>query len=213
MPNITIPPSVKEALRPLMTRKIAYGAAISLAAGIGLGAWLQPPSFHYGSTGTTVVRPPAQTDPWSADVSSASTLPYNPPGSSPNAFQMAAVSPPAGQAPTVQPAVQTSTVAPSRQDDAEQGGWPAAGDQPKFPFRVAYDSRPRPAPAAGRDWAEQAEPDRTDDRAQDLPPPPRWERPPEPRWAPPPEQRPSMQDRRWDFRPDGSAVPLDDGGD
>ena len=128
MPNITIPPSVKEALRPLMTRKIAYGAAISLAAGIGLGAWLQPPSFHYGSTGTTIVTPPAQTDPWSADVSSASTLPYNQPESSPSAFQMAAVSPP------------------------------------------------------------------------------------EPRWTPQPEQRPSMQDRHWDFRPDGSAVPLDDGG-
>ena len=184
-----------------MTRRVACGAAISLAVGIGLGAWLQPPSFYYGSTGTTVVTPPEQTDRWSSDVNSFNTLPYSQPESSPGAFQTASVSPPAGDAPMAQPAVQTSAAPSSPQDDAD----PA-------PVRVAYNSRPQTAPAAGRDWADQAGPDRADNAPQDLPSPPRWDRPPEPRWSPPAEPRPSMQDRRWDFRADGSAVPLDDGG-
>ncbi len=200
MPNITIPPSVMQAVSPLMTRRVAYGAAISLAVGIGLGAWLQPPAFHYGAVGSTIVTPPEQSELWSHDDGSASALPYSQPESSPGAFQTASVSPPSGDAPMAQPAVQTSAVA-SAQEDAD----PA-------PVRVAYNSRPQAAPAVGRDWADQAGPDRADNDSQDAPPPPRWERPLEPRWSPPPEGRPSMQDRRWDFRPDGSAVPVDDGG-
>ena len=210
MPNITIPPSVMRAVSPLMTRRVAYGAAISLAAGIGLGAWLQPPSFHYGAVGTTVVTPPEQSDTWTQDASGFSTLPYSQPESSPGAFQTASVSPPAGDAPMAQPAVQATTIA-SSQDDADEAPW-QAGDAQKAAVKVAYNSRPQPAPGAGRDWADQAGADRADNAPQDLPPSPRWERPPEPGISAPPEQRPSMQDRRWDFRPDGSAVPLDNGG-
>ena len=202
MSNIAIPPSVMQAVSPLMTRKVACGAAISLAVGIGLGAWLQPPGFHYGETGTTVVTPPEQTDVWNSDVSSVSTLPYSQPDPSPGVFQTASVSPPAGDAPMAQPAVQTSTVASSQQDDADAG-----------PVKVAYNSRPQPASGSLHDWADQAGPDRADNAPQDLSPPPRWDRPLEPRVTPPSEQRPSMQDRHWDFKADGSAVPMDaDGG-
>ncbi len=193
MSNITIPPSVMRVVSPLMTRRVACGAAISLAVGIGLGAWLQPPGFHYGAVGATVVTPPEQTDTWNSDVSSVSTLPYTQSESNPGMFQTAAVSPPADAAPMVQPAIQTSVVASPEQADAD----PA-------PVRVAYNSRLQPTPGSLHDWADQTGPDRADNAPQDPPPPPRWERPP--------EQRPSMQDRRWDFRTDGSAVPVNDGG-
>lgn len=222
MPNITIPPSVERALRPLMTRKVAYGAAISLAAGIGLGAWLQPPPAHYGSGTTVVTPPPEQANPWGEEVSSVSTLPYTQPETTSGVYQTASVSPPAdagaaNDTPTVQPAVQTSTQPSPRQGD-DPSPWQTNDGQRQQPYRVAYNSRPAPAP--GRDWAEQTGSDGGDADHLDPPAPFRWRQAPEPRWsppaeqrwAPPPEARPAMQDRHWDFRPDGSAVPLDDGG-
>jgi hypothetical protein len=188
-----------------MTRRVATGAAVALAAGVGLGAWLTPPPAHYGSTTPVVVTPPEQQqDVWTSDVANAAPLPYGQPDASAvdAAYQTAAVSPPAPDASPnwrVQPAVQTTGQAQSRSDDAGQQAWQPAFP-PKAPVHVAYNARAQASPAAGRDGAEEdngAYRDAFDDRQGPPPQPP----------------RPPMQGRRWDFRPDGSAVPLDDGGE
>jgi hypothetical protein len=201
-----------------MTRRVACGAAVALATGLGIGAWLTPPQAHYGAATTVVALPPQQPDVWASDVANAAPLPDAQPDTA--SYQTAEVSPPAGEvmaswqdAPKVQAAVQTTTQPQGRSDTQGQPSWQPAFP-PKSPVRVAYNARPLASSGSGREWTDEEASSYRDALAErDSPPPPRFERPPEPRWQPPPEPRaPPMQGRRWDFRPDGSAVPLDDGG-
>jgi hypothetical protein len=204
----------------LLTRKLFYGAAVACAAGLGLGIWLQPPKFYYGSPTPVAAPPPEQPNPWLQDVG-ASPISPNQSVTDPNADQSAAVSPPAVAQP-IQVAQQTDASAPT--DDRAQvvasGDTSQAQPDPPGPAssRVVwtqqqrrYDSRPDQDRYQNRDWAAyDSRPsgrDRDNEDYLDSPPPPRW--------SPPPDRRGSIQDRRWDFRADGSAVPVgddDDGG-
>ena len=99
MSKLFIPIALKTALTPLLTRKLFFGMAISCVIGIGLGAWLEPPSFQAAAAATTVTLPQEQPNPWSGDASSVSSQPDNQPISDPNWPQSAAVSPPADPEP------------------------------------------------------------------------------------------------------------------
>ena len=220
MLNNTIPESVSRALGSLMTRKVGCGAAVALAVGLGLGAWLEPPKPQVGSQ--QMINPPQeQPNLWGQDVSSTSALPYNQPETTPDTSQSASVSPPAetanvqiarANAAEVAAAGDTSTAQPAEPQPTQVTytrpqplAAPPAASQPQIP--------PGPPRAQGRDWAAYDVRDRgaryggeARDDPDDLPPPQRWQAPPERRWSQAPE-------RRWDFRPDGTAVPLGDEGD
>ena len=234
MSNITIPASVQRALRPLMTRRVACGAAAALAVGIGLGAWLQPPQPHYGAQ--TVINPPQeQPNLWGEEASATSSLPFTEPATSPAVYQTASLSPPAGGGAADAAGTMQLAQADPRQVAASGDTSHAAADPPQArptqvtytqpaPLNVPAPQPPRPAQpqappepprAQGRDWASYDARNRgaryggqAQDDDEDQPPPPRWDRPPERRMYLPPE-------RRWDFRREGSAAPIgdeDDGG-
>ena len=137
MSNIRIPDSVSRALRPLITPKVGCGAAVALAVGLGLGAWLEPPKPHYGTQ--DLINPPQeQPNLWGQDASSTSALPYNQPESTPGMFQTASVSPPA----------QTANVQIAQANAAEvaaAGDTSSAQPAPAQPTQVTYT---RPAPEA-----------------------------------------------------------------
>ena len=223
--------SASALLHALMTRKVACGAAAALAVGIGLGVWLEPPKPHIGSQ--TVINPPQeQPNLWGDAPSSVSTLPYSQPETSASAMQVASLSQPAGGYGDSAASAPSGGTMQLAQADARQVA--ASGDtshaaapvarpieatdthvtwtqtqpqarpvQPLQPQAPVQMEQPR---QQGRDWAAYDVRDRSvryggdarDDGDDEAPPPPRWERPPE---------------RRWDFRPDGSAVPLDGGDD
>jgi hypothetical protein len=203
MYNVSIPVALKKAVTPLLTRKLFYGAAISCAVGLGMGVWLEPPKAHYAAAATTVTLPEDPPNLW-GDAASLSAAPEGQPATdATTASQTAAVSPPAD-------------VEPVKLAQADPAQVAAAGDTsqtsapPASPTPVTY-ARPQPlpvprvdsTPVRGRDWASyDARPRGGDDWEDDPGPPPPWARPP--------ERPPSMQDRRWDFRPDVSAAPLDD---
>ena len=217
MPKITIPESVSRTLGPLMTRKVCCGAAVALAVGLGLGAWLEPPKPHVGAQ--EMINPPQeQPNLWGADASSTSALPDNQPETTAGMVQTASVSPPAptanvqiaqANAAEVAAAGDTSAAQPDQAQPTQVTYTrPAPLAAPQAPAQPQNPAAPRPQ---GRDWASYDVRDHgaryggeARDDSDDLPPPQRWDRPPERRWSQPPE-------RRWDFRPDRSAAPV--GGD
>ncbi len=239
MQNNRLSDSIPQALRPLMTRKVACGAAAALAVGIGLGVWLQPPMPHYGSQ--TVINPPQeQPNLWGQDASSVSTMPYDQPVTSPAVYQTASVSPEATAAIAT---TSGESARPMQLAQADPRQVAASGDTSHNAVDAAEDARPTQVtyskPAALNVPPPQAQPQ--PQRQAQLQPdgPPRgqardWatydvrdrgaryggqardeddDAPPPPRWDRPPERRwGPPPERRWDFRPDGSAVPLDDDG-
>ncbi len=215
MPKLFIPIALKNAVTPLLTRKLFCGAAVACAVGLGLGAWLEPPKFYYGSANTVVTPPDEKPNPWLQDVS-VSPISPDQAVTDPNADQSAAVSPPAGVQP-IQVAQQTTTSGQAfdrAQVDAS-GDTSQAPQDPPAPSHVVWtQTAPRFDPRADqdrgqtRDWASynsRSEP-RDNEDYLDSPPPSRA--------APPPDRRDWVQDRRWDDRPDGRAVAMDedDGG-
>lgn len=227
MYKLAIPPALQKAVTPILTKKLFYGVAVSCAVGVGLGAWLEPPKAHYGGT-TTITLPQDPPNLWGAAPDSISALAYNPPD--PSQYQTATVSPPAGVEPVKLAQADESQVAASGDTSRSEADAPQATPvtfatpRPMALPHPAASPQPAPPPAQaqrpqGRDWAAYDARDRyqrdfgEDEDVRDAPPPPRWRGPPERRGGPD-EDRPSMQDRRWDFRPDGPAVPLDedDGG-
>ena len=152
MPKFTLPPALVRAVKPLLTRVVGCGAALSCAAGIGLGAWMQPPSLQAGQA-TTVVTLPAEQNGWSEDTGGLPALSYAQSVSVPDPDQTAAVSPPAEPSPArvavAQNEVQTPPAAlgePARDDDADPQDLPAP--PANGPPGGSADGS-GPAPAAG----------------------------------------------------------------
>lgn len=208
MPELSVPIGLKKAITPLLTRKLFFGAAISCAVGLGLGVWLQPPKFYYGAATPTVTLPQDQPNPW-VQAAEAAPMPAGQTVTDPNAAQAAAVSPPAGGQPMqVAQQADASTVSFDRTQVAASGDASQAQQDPQGPTQAVYaqaeggwDTRADRNRYRNRDWASYSARDRDNEDYLDSPPPPR---------DGPPDQRPPMQDRRWDVRPDGPAVPVDD---
>jgi len=213
MYKLSVPVALKKAIVPVLTRKVFYGAAISCAVGLGMGVWLQPPKMQYAAAATTVTLPQDSSNDWAQDAS-VSALPPGQPAADPDANQTASVSPPAGGQPIQ---VAEADSGPAQYDNAQVA---ASGDTSRAPAdvapaQVAYvqpqtERIPSPDRPRYRDRdsngydAREGGRDNEDDLDAPASPPP---------WAGQPDRRPEMQDRRWDFRPDGSAVPLPDEGD
>lgn len=211
-----IPIALKTAVTPLLTRKLFYGAAVACAVGLGLGAWLEPPKFYYGTANTVVTPPAEQPNPWLQDVS-VSPISPDQAVTGPNLDQTAAVSPPAAAEPMQ---VADKTIASHQAFDRAQvdasGDTSQAQPEPSPPSRMVWtqtsprsDAREEQDRGQARDWASyNSRPGYRDNEDYlDSAPPPRA--------ASPPDRPPWMQGRRWQDGPDGSAAPWgdqDDGG-
>ncbi len=149
MTKLFIPVALKTAFTSLLTRKLFFGMAISCVVGIGLGAWLEPPKFHFASAATTVTLPQEQPDPWSGDATSVSSRPYDQPAADPNWTQTAAVSPPAAAEPIHLAQADESEVAASGDTSPSQGGQSDADDSPTPARQASPPSAEAPADTGG----------------------------------------------------------------
>ncbi|HEY5409530.1 MAG TPA: hypothetical protein VIJ94_02275 [Caulobacteraceae bacterium] len=164
MPKFKLPPAVVHAVKPLLTRVVGCGAAVSCAAGIGLGAWLEPPSMHTASA-ATVVNLPVQQGVGGDDPGALPALAYAQSISVADPDQTATVSPPADPSPAkfavaqadfpTQPAAGPERAPSWAPDDPRMGGGDA--DPADLPtalpdaFRDAGTDGHGPPPAASDD--------------------------------------------------------------
>ena len=165
--KLALPAALTTAVAPLLTKKLFYGAAIACAAGLGLGAWLEPPRMPVASAATVVTPPQEPANVWGEAPSDISAVLYSQPDGGPVESQTAAVSRPAPEddaSPEIQP------VALAQADPRQVA---AAGDTshaeakadtaPPADFANPPD-RTRPQ---GRDWASYDSRPRDNDRSEE----------------------------------------------
>lgn len=211
-------PAVRRALAPLLTQRLFYGAAISCAVGLALGAWLKPPHARTFSSGDEALYIQPLTTQTAEATDDQAPAPPEAASPDPAPTQVAALSPPAGDTEAQpRPAAQQADDADDGDDLDNTGEGPAPPPALRTPPAAWGDQPPRwtgeraPYPGAGYDQNGYARSDHAGDdyTRDDYDDGPAWDDPPPPRsyprerWGGPPREPPPD----WD----GPSV-QDDGG-